>query len=403
MIAIFVATMGISMVSPLLPVYAKELGASKGLLGLTFSAFAITQALFAPIIGRLSDRYPRKPFIIGGLLIYMVAALGYLTADSFVQLIAFRMLSGVGTSALFSVARAYVGDMTPPGHEGRWLGVYATADVIGFATGPSLAGVLRQFVGFDAVFIAMAAMMAASALIVIWWLPRTAPKRASRRPVAPALPLKEAMRDRLVVALVVNAVILALGSGASFAFLALRLEDDVGASPALIGLAFTTQDFTAGLGQPFFGRLADRLDRRMLVAIGLTFQAALIFALGVSTIYLVVVGIMLAMGAASAISGPASGAIQVVAGRRVGMGTVLGLSSMANGVGLLSGSLVGGVFADGLGLSAAFFFASITMATGVIVFLVLTAGLALKDPEAGAASPGGPKELAAAAVAATPG
>src|SRR3712207_2671998 len=112
-ISVFVATMGISMVSPLLPVYAEDLGADGIWLGLTFSAFAIVQAICGPIVGRLSDRLPRKPFIMAGLLIYMVAALGYLTAGSFAQVIAFRAFSGLGTSMIFSVARAYVGDMTP--------------------------------------------------------------------------------------------------------------------------------------------------------------------------------------------------------------------------------------------------------------------------------------------------
>ena len=129
-VAVFVATLGISMVSPLLPVYAKTLGASGVWLGITFSVFAVVQTFFGPFAGRLSDRYGRKPFIVAGLVVYLIAALGYLTAQSFYQVIAFRAFSGFGTSLIFSVARAYVGDMTPRGQEGRWLGVFATADIV---------------------------------------------------------------------------------------------------------------------------------------------------------------------------------------------------------------------------------------------------------------------------------
>jgi MFS family permease len=147
-VSVFVATMGISMVSPLLPVYAKELGASGVWLGLTFSVFAIVQTIFGPFAGRLSDKYGRKPFIMAGLIIYMISALGYLTAQTFFQVIAFRAFSGLGTSLIFSVAQAYLGDLTPAGHEGRWSGAFATANVIGFGTGPLFAGVFRQLLGF---------------------------------------------------------------------------------------------------------------------------------------------------------------------------------------------------------------------------------------------------------------
>ena len=112
-VAVFVATFGISLVSPLLPVYAENLGATGVWIGFTFASFAITHSISGPLIGRLSDRYQRKPFIILGLLCYLAAALGYLTADSFAQIIAFRMLSGVGTGLIFSVARAYIGEMVP--------------------------------------------------------------------------------------------------------------------------------------------------------------------------------------------------------------------------------------------------------------------------------------------------
>ncbi|MCA9850951.1 MAG: MFS transporter, partial [Dehalococcoidia bacterium] len=88
--AVAVATMGISMVSPILPVYAEELGATGIWTGLTFSIFAVTQTIISPFAGRWSDRYGRKPFIILGLLFYFVAAFGYLTAETFVQVLAFR-------------------------------------------------------------------------------------------------------------------------------------------------------------------------------------------------------------------------------------------------------------------------------------------------------------------------
>ena len=380
-IAVFVATMGISMVSPLLPVYADELGADGIWLGLTFSAFAIVQTIAGPITGRLSDRWARKPFIVAGLLVYFIAALGYLTAQNFPQVIAFRAFSGLGTSMIFSVARAYVGDLTPPGHEGRWMGVFATADFIGFGTGPLVAGVIRQVIGFDAVFVAMAAMMAISAIIVATSLPWNPPEhRVSRRRTV-NLPFATALKDRLVLAVTINMLLYSLTFGASFAFLALRLEDDIGASPAMIGLAFSVQDITGGVAQPMFGRVADRYHRPTLVAIGLLTLGVLQGSLGAVESYAFVVVVLFLMGASGALSGVAVGAIQVVAGRRVGMGTVLGLSSAGNGLGILIGSLIGGLLTNLYGIPAAFLFAGIAISCGAPLFLWLTRGLPTSEEE----------------------
>jgi MFS family permease len=366
----------------LLPVYAKDLGASGVWLGLTFSIFAIVQTFVGPFSGRLSDRYGRKPFIAAGLLIYMIAALGYLTAQSFVQVLAFRAFSGLGTSLVFSVARAYVGDLTPRGHEGRWAGVFATADIIGFGTGPLVAGAFRQLLGFHSVFVAMALLMATSATVVMAFLPSRASQRRERAAVAASeasVGFGVALKDRLVLALMANTTLISLGSGASFSFLALRLEDDLHVAPLLIGLAFATQDITGGVAQPFFGRLADRRNRRALVAIGLAANGTLLFTLALAGSYGLVVAILFGMGATGALSGVSAGAIQVVAGRRVGMGTVLGLNSAGNGLGIVTGSLVGGVLIDIFDIRAAFVFGGVVIGVGSLLFLGLTRGVRTTD------------------------
>jgi multidrug resistance protein len=381
-VAVFVATMGLSMVSPLLPVYAEDLGASGAWLGLTFSAFAISQAIVSPFVGRLSDRYGRKPFILAGLCIYFVAALGYLTAQSFYQVIGFRMFSGLGTSLIFSVTYAYVGDMTPKGQEGRWLGVFATADIVGFGTGPLVAGALREFVGFRSVFVAMAALMALSAAILLWWLPRHSPLEIARRARVeatgarePSTSFRTALKDRLVLACTAQQGFLQLSFGSTFAFLAMRLEDDLGVAPLLVGVAFATQDITGGLAQPLVGRLADRYDRRMLVALGLTLNAMLLASIGIIPAYWIMILVLLAAGATGAISQVASSAIRVVAGRRVGMATVSGIGSSAGGFGIIIGSVVAGFIVEAQGLAAGFAFGGAMMLVGTIVFLWLTRGV----------------------------
>jgi MFS family permease len=381
-IAVFVATMGISMVSPLLPVYARDLGATGVMLGLTFSVFAVVQTVVGPFAGQLSDRYGRKPFIMLGLVVYMIAALGYLTAHSVVQIIAFRAFSGLGTSFIFSVARAYIGDLTPRGHEGRWFGVFATADIAAFGTGPLIAGIFREAIGFKSVFVTMAALMAASVVIIAVWLPWRA-RKEDRLPgvdeETPSIGFVAALRDRLVLAPTIHMALFSLSIGASMSFLALRLDQDLHTGPILIGVAFAVQNLSSGFAQPLLGRIADQRDRRVMVALGLLGNGVFLALLGfVGSFALALVALML-MGVATALAQVSAGAIQVVSGRRAGMGTVLGLGSAANGLGIVLGSVLGGLLDDQFDIAAVFLFGGAVMVAGSGVFLLLTRGLETRD------------------------
>ena len=381
-VAVFVATFGISLVSPLLPFYAENLGATGVWIGFTFASFAITHSISGPLIGRLSDRYQRKPFIILGLLCYLAAALGYLTADSFAQIIAFRMLSGVGTGLIFSVARAYIGEMVPSGYEGRWFGVFATADIIGFGSGPMFAGLIRGWLGFDAVFIAMALIMGASTLIIMVLLPPRPPQALNTNQKAlfqTNASIWNALKDRLTVALTFRHVLFSFSWGSTLAFLAVRLENELLIGPVAIGLAFGVQNFASGISQPMLGWLTDHMNRVILVAVGLVFAGGCVVAVGtVGNLPLVLV-FMILLGASGAMTQVAASALEIVAGRRVGLGTVIGLGSSGGGVGILCGAVLGGYLVDLFDTSAAFLFAGAVMIFGTPLFLLLVKGQSTKS------------------------
>jgi MFS family permease len=391
--AVLVASMGISMVSPVLPVYAEDLGASGIWIGLTFSIFAVTQTLISPFAGRWSDRYGRKPFIVVGLLCYAVAAVGYLAADSFGELLLFRAFSGCGTSFIFAVGYAYVGDIVPAQHEGRWFGTFAIADIAGFGIGPVFSGVLRDVFGFDSVFVGMAVLMGASALLVSLLLPAHTDLVQDADMEASTTALLGALRHRVVLAVVLFTGLTALIYGSVYSFLAVYL-DEMGVSATAIGFAFGIQPVASALAQPVFGQFADRSDRRLILLGGLGLSGVGLGLLGLAGSYAAVLVLMLAIGAAQAASQVAASAIKVVAGRRFGMGTVNGLGATGDGIGILVGGVAGGAFAGVFGASAAFYFGAGAMAFGALVVGWLLYSLpasemhAVGDPAASLAADG---------------
>ena len=383
--AVLVASMGISMVSPILPVYAEDLGATGIWIGLTFSVFAITQTLVSPFAGRWSDRYGRKPFIIIGLLCYFIAAFGYLTADSFLQVLAFRAFSGCGTSLIFAVGQAYIGDIVPRGHEGRVFGVFSVADITGFGIGPVLSGILRDVFGFDSVFVGMAALMGSSALLVFLLLPPTrSEQRGAVDNAGSAIAgMAIALRHRVVVSVVFLMALTSLSYGSVFAFLAVFLEEmDVSATAT--GVAFGAQFVAGALAQPLLGRIADRVDRRYMLLAGLGGCAICLGGIGLAPNYPVVLALMLTLGVANASTYVAGAAIQIVAGRRAGMGTVIGLGAAGDGAGIIIGGVAAGAFAGWLGTQAAFFFGACALGTGVALLAWMLRPLAPSEVNASA-------------------
>src|ERR1044072_4003975 len=117
----FVAMVGLTMIMPLLPFYAKDLGASAAVVGFLVSAFSVAQLAVAPVWGRFSDRYGRRPAILAGLLLTAGAYLIFAPARSGPAVRLARLVQGMGGGTI-GVVRAYVADASPPAQRTKSLG-----------------------------------------------------------------------------------------------------------------------------------------------------------------------------------------------------------------------------------------------------------------------------------------
>lgn len=144
MVTGFVDMLGLAMVIPLLPFYATKLGASATTVGILIAAFSIAQLASAPLWGRFSDRYGRRPALIAGLLISAVAYIIFAYAATIWLLLISRVVQGLGAGTI-GVVQAYVADSSDPKDRAKSLGWFSAATSMGAVAGPAIGSALIQW------------------------------------------------------------------------------------------------------------------------------------------------------------------------------------------------------------------------------------------------------------------
>lgn len=174
---VFVDLVGFGIVLPLLPIYADQLGASGTEIALLVVSYSIAQLFFAPIWGRLSDRFGRRRILIIGLAGSAASYLVFAYAGSIFILLLSRILAGVG-GANISVAQAYVADITAPEERSGKMGILGSAFALGFVFGPALGGILVP-IAPELPGLVASALCGINAVLAFFFLPESIPGRKS--------------------------------------------------------------------------------------------------------------------------------------------------------------------------------------------------------------------------------
>jgi DHA1 family tetracycline resistance protein-like MFS transporter len=172
-VTVLIDLIGFGIVIPVLPYYLEspKFNATPLTLGLLFASYSVMQLLFTPILGRLSDRYGRRPVLFLSLLGTGVGFVLIGLANSLWMLFAGRILDGI-TGGNISTAQAYVADVTTPENRAKGMGMVGAAFGLGFIIGPALGGELSQF-GIEVPFLFAAALSFANATLLYFVLPET--------------------------------------------------------------------------------------------------------------------------------------------------------------------------------------------------------------------------------------
>ncbi len=365
-----ISMLGFGIVVPLLPIYADQMGASALEIGFINAGFSLALLAALPIMGRLSDRSGRKVFLCSGLVILTVASLGFIWAQTPLQLIIVRVFQGIGASMHLPIAQAYLGDITPKGEEGKWMGHFGAILFGSMSIGPLFGGVLTDLFSVNTTFLVMAALCLVGLIATLIFLPEVVKRTVAAKQGA----IFEGLRKSNILK---GAFAFRMANGFGMAtvmtFLPLLASRNLGLSVSLIGLLIASRTPLALL-QSYTGTLADKYGRRGLVvgggAVAIIFIALMPTAGGFWP--LLIIHALMAIGIAFAM--PANTAYVVEEGRTFGMGASMALFMMAMQIGMGFGPILLGGIVDFMGIESAFYSAAIVLLMGIAAFIWFTRG-----------------------------
>lgn len=362
--SLFVAMLGMNIISPLLPVYAVRMGASALEIGLVQAAFSASGVGTLLFVGRLSDRIGRKPFLGFGLAALVLSSFGLMMATRPVHLIVLRFIQGLGASTYLGIAQACVGDGILEGTEGKWVGNFNAVLFAGMGAGPMLGGLIADAFGISTAFLLLAVMNSLALIAITLYLEERPRKIAAREHASLAAPLK----SRILRGVFIYRMSIGLCTATLMTFVPLFAGSRIGLSSGLIGLMLGAR-IPISLCQSYTGHLADRWDRRgMVVWSGILCAGTVVLMPSTRGFWALLVAYLL-VTVGQALGVPAANAYVISEGRLYGMGTAATMFAMAMYAGNSIGPVVMGAIADRLGLESAFYTAAICMAAGIVLFM----------------------------------
>jgi len=172
-VTVFIDLVGFGIVIPVLPYYAEggHFGATPREVGLLFASYSVMQLIFSPVLGRLSDKYGRRPILIISLL---GTCLGFLIlgfATTLLMLFIGRIIDGISGGNI-STAQAYIADVTTKEDRAKGMGLIGAAFGLGFVFGPAIGGILSRW-GINVPFLFAGGLAFANVILLYFTLPET--------------------------------------------------------------------------------------------------------------------------------------------------------------------------------------------------------------------------------------
>lgn len=367
-VAMLVLFTGFYLLLPTMPLYIKSLGGTESQVGLVAGVFTLTAVVFRPIVGGLLDRYGRRPFMIAGLLLFVLSMGLYPWASAFALLLALRVLHGASWALSTTAVSTSITDMIPASRRGEGMGWFGMAMTVAMAIGPTVGvwaldgGEYTRLFGIATGLSAVAFLLAMTARI-----PKH-PRSSSRRIV---------LFERSVLPLTAALFFLSVAYGGITTFLPLFGESIRVNS----GTFFLVYALALTLARPVAGKLSDRYGEAVVIVPGLAITVLSLAVLSFSTNLagVVIAAVLYGIGFGSAQPALQAANLRLAPPDRRGVASASFMTAFDLGIGL--GSIVLGWVSQYTGYETLFLVCAGSVLVSAAIFVSLVRGRLAKRRE----------------------
>lgn len=337
----FLTMLGFGIIIPILPFFAEKLGASSFDIGVLFASFNIMQFIFAPLWGTLSDRIGRKPLVSLGLFGFAITFILFGLADSYSEMLIYRILGGIVSAAALPTVHAMVADLFPPKDRAKGMGIVGAGIGLSFVFGPVIGGLLSSY-GVSVPFFVSGGVALLTFFVILFALPESLPKekRSSSGKRKRGNPFS-ALFGSLSLLYAILFIVSFAFSGLETTF-ALYISDLYGFDSRDLGYMFLVMGIIAAFVQGgMIGKMVKRWGEATVLTIGMC-----LYGIGFFTIP--VFGNFWAFSLILALFGAGQGMIRATANAMItqrttiGQGVTTGAISSMDSLGRILGPLAGG-------------------------------------------------------------
>lgn len=347
---------GFGIVVPILGRYAERYGASGLQVGLMFATFSVAQMIFAPVLGRISDRVGRKPVIIFSLVGTAVGSVVTGAAGALWVLFLGRAIDGA-SGASVAVAQGAIADIAPPDQRARLIGMLGAAFGVGFVVGPALGG-LAALGGPHVPFYVAGALAGINAVAAYFRLPETKPDtshiettRRRRGALTPSL-----QRFAFVGFL---SMLGFAGFESTFSLWGERIFDFTEGTASLV-FVFVGISLVIVQGA-LIGPVTKKLGSRTLLRIGLSLVAIGLLLLSMTSSWALLFVALFLLSLGQGFSGPSGGALVAELAPVERRGEAIGYQQSTAAFGRIVGPVMAGALFDHIGVGTPFFVGGVLM------------------------------------------